>query len=253
MPLLLLLAAALVAGVASGLVAWHHRGRAPELDQPEAVTGLTLTFALPLAIAAGLLFAAVTYLVRTNAHLLGIDRGAADWGSEHASSLSTHGLNVVTHLGSVYTVVLLAAVVAVDELRAGRRWWGWLFLTAVIVGEEAIVGSVKLLVERVRPTLNPAAATLGPSFPSGHSANAAAFYAAAALLLGRGRSRPTRAGLAGAAVGIAVAVAASRVLLDLHWLTDVIAGLAVGWGWFAVCELTFGRRVTASRHGPSRQ
>ena len=46
--------------------------------------------------------------------------------------------------------------------------------------------------------------------------------------------------LAGAAVGIAVAVACSRVLLDLHWLSDVVAGLALGWGWFAVCAVAFG-------------
>ena len=49
--------------------------------------------------------------------------------------------------------------------------------------------------------------------------------------------------LAGLAAGIAVAVAASRVLLDVHWLTDVIAGLALGWGWFAVCAIAFGGRI----------
>ena len=79
MPLLLLLAAALVAGAAAGLLARRRRGRAAEAERAETDTGLTLTFALPLAIAGGLLFAAMTYLVRTNAHLLGIDRGVADW------------------------------------------------------------------------------------------------------------------------------------------------------------------------------
>jgi membrane-associated phospholipid phosphatase len=49
--------------------------------------------------------------------------------------------------------------------------------------------------------------------------------------------------LAGLAAGIAVAVAASRVLLDVHWLSDVIAGLALGWGWFAVCAIAFGGRI----------
>ena len=49
--------------------------------------------------------------------------------------------------------------------------------------------------------------------------------------------------LAGVAAGIAVAVAASRVLLDLHWLTDVIAGLMLGWAWFAVCAIAFGGRI----------
>jgi membrane-associated phospholipid phosphatase len=33
------------------------------------------------------------------------------------------------------------------------------------------------------------------------------------------------------------------VLLDLHWLTDVIGGLALGWGWFAVCAIAFGGRI----------
>jgi undecaprenyl-diphosphatase len=40
-----------------------------------------------------------------------------------------------------------------------------------------------------------------------------------------------------------VAVAASRVLLDLHWLSDVIAGLALGWAWFALCAIAFGGRL----------
>jgi membrane-associated phospholipid phosphatase len=38
-------------------------------------------------------------------------------------------------------------------------------------------------------------------------------------------------------------VAASRVLLDVHWLSDVIAGLALGWSWFAVCAIAFGGRI----------
>jgi len=64
-----------------------------------------------------------------------------------------------------------------------------------------------------------------------------------ALLIGRQCRRPARAALTGLAVGLAVAVAASRVLLDVHWLTDVIAGLALGWAWFSVCAVAFGGRL----------
>ena len=48
---------------------------------------------------------------------------------------------------------------------------------------------------------------------------------------------------AGLAVGLAVAVAASRVMLAEHWLSDVVAGLALGWAWFSVCAIAFGGRL----------
>ena len=102
---------------------------------------------------------------------------------------------------------------------------------------------VKDLVGRLRPTLNPAAASLGPSFPSGHAATAAAFYAAAALVIGRGLRGRVRHLAAAVAVSVAVAVAASRVLLDLHWLSDVVGGLALGWAWLALCAVVFGGRL----------
>ena len=112
----------------------------------------------------------------------------------------------------------------------------------MLVGQWLLTNGIKELLDRVRPTLNPVTETLGPSFPSGHTTAAAAFYAAAALVLGRGVGKHGRALLAGAAAGIAVAVACTRVLLDVHWLTDTVAGLFLGWAWFAICCVAFGGR-----------
>jgi membrane-associated phospholipid phosphatase len=267
MPLVLLFAVALSAGLAAALLAWRypraadparsaarkvgeeaetHPGLraalAPRLD-PEVATGLALTLALLLAIAGGVLFGVLAYLVRTNAHLLGIDRSVARWGNAHASRFSTHVLNDVTQLGSIYVVVVLCVILATVETVVQRSAWVAGFILAVMAGEEVLVLTVKQLADRVRPAFDPVAATFGPSFPSGHSATAAAFYATAALLIGRRQPRPRRAALIGLAIGIAVGVAASRVLLDVHWLTDVIAGLALGWAWFAVCSIAFGGRI----------
>ena len=61
-------------------------------------------------------------------------------------------------------------------------------------------------------------------------------------MLARKRSPRVRALLAGGAAGIAVGVATSRVMLDVHWLSDVIAGLAFGWAWFSICAVAFGGR-----------
>jgi undecaprenyl-diphosphatase len=114
------------------------------------------------------------------------------------------------------------------------------YLAAVTLGDSLVTNAVKHVVDRARPAIDPVAATLGPSFPSGHSSTAAAFFAALALLAGRRRPHAQKAALAGLAVGAAVAVACSRVLLDMHWLSDVVAGLALGWGWFALCTAAFG-------------
>jgi membrane-associated phospholipid phosphatase len=271
MPLLFLLIVALIVGSLVGLLTWRYPriaaspappaietarkvgetvGRHPRLRtflrarlDPVAATGLALTIAMLFAIGGGVVLGVLAYLTRSNAHLIGIDNSVAKWGSRHASAMSTHVINGITQLASAYTVIALGVVLAAVETIRERSVWVVPFIVAVMGGEEILVLAVKQLADRLRPAFNPAAATLGPSFPSGHSATAAAFYATAALLIGRRHGRSTRAVLAALAAAIAVAVAASRVLLDLHWLSDVIAGLALGWGWFAVCAIAFGGRI----------
>jgi membrane-associated phospholipid phosphatase len=211
---------------------------------PAVSTGLALTLALGLLILGGLALAVLAYLVRSSAALVDLDESVAQWGFDRASDLSDDALEVVTTLGETWFVIAAAIVLVVAErLRKQPTRWVAAYLAVVIVGQNALTRTIKELADRVRPDLNPIAETLGPSFPSGHSATAAAFYAAAALVLGRGRPRLTHALLAGGAVAITVAVAGSRVLLDVHWLSDVIAGVALGWAWFAACSVAFGGRI----------
>jgi len=138
---------------------------------------------------------------------------------------------------------VLAAVLAVAATVRTRNRWIVPFMLVVIAGTGLLTTTVKELADRARPAFDPIAETLGPSFPSGHSSWSAAFLAAAALILSRNRTPNQRAVLAGAAAALAVSVAATRVLLGVHWLSDVIAGLALGWAWFAVCAIAFGGRV----------
>ena len=203
---------------------------------------LALTLALAVAVAGGLLLGLLAYLMRSNERLVELDRSVGQWGADHATHWSTQLLQLVTDLaGTPMTVAVIVIVAFVEMVRAPNRWIPP-FLITVVVGEVVIVNTVKQLLHRVRPTFNPIAAHLGPSFPSGHSATAAALYAAVALTLARRRSPRTRALLAAGAAAIAVGVATSRVMLGVHWLSDVIAGLALGWAWFAICAIAFGGR-----------
>jgi membrane-associated phospholipid phosphatase len=214
------------------------RGR---LD-PATATGLALTLALGLAIIGGLLIGLLAYLVRTSGTLVDLDNDVGQWGVDNATSWSTDALRLVTQLGNTSFVIVVLIVVALFEYRRIPNRWVPVFLITVVAGEVILINTIKEILDRVRPTFNPIAETLGPSFPSGHSGLAAAFYAAAALALARRRSPRTRALLAGGAVAIAVAVACSRVLLGVHWMSDVIAGLAFGWAWFGICAIAFGGR-----------
>jgi membrane-associated phospholipid phosphatase len=210
---------------------------------PGAATALALTLAGAVAIGGIAALGLVGYLVRQNDALRRLDANAAQWGHDHATDVTETSLEIVTQLGETWLVAVAGLLVAAVEWRRGSRRLVAPFLLAVVVGDKVLTTSAKELLDRARPTLNPIAETLGPSFPSGHTSTAAAFFAAAALVLGCRRSRRTRAALAGGAVGVAVAVACSRVLLDVHWLTDVVGGLALGWAWFAVCAIAFGGRL----------
>jgi membrane-associated phospholipid phosphatase len=223
----------------------EHTGRTRSTSRldPKTETGLFLTLALLVLVAGGVILGTLGLLVRSNSSLLAIDRSVAPWGEQHISSFSQSLLDFVTSFGSTGVIVGFAVgVFVVETIRRPSRWLP-LFLIAVTVGQTLMSTQVKNLVDRVRPTANPIAHTLGPSFPSGHTTGAAACFAAFALVLGRGRSRNVQAVLAGAAVFVAVAVAASRVLLGVHWLTDVLGGLALGWAWFALCSIAFGGRL----------
>jgi len=216
--------------------------RAARLD-PERATGLALTLAVAIVLVGGVVLSLLAVVVRSTDLLAGLDTAAAEWGNRHASAWSHDAITLLTRLGETWVVVSVAVVVAAVDLGRTRSRWAVPFLLAVMVGDKLLTEAIKQLVDRARPALEPVAATLGPSFPSGHTSTAAASWAAFALIAGRWWGPRAWPALAGTAVGIAVAVAVSRVLLDVHWLSDVLAGLALGWAWFAVCAIAFGGRV----------
>ena len=91
------------------------------------------------------------------------------------------------------------------------------------------------------------------SFPSAHSAQAAATYGALAYLAGRAAPRWGQQVAAWtAATLIVLLVGFSRLYLGVHWLSDVLGGFALGAGWLAVvitASATY-RRLRAQRPPP---
>jgi undecaprenyl-diphosphatase len=210
---------------------------------PRAATGLALTLAVVVVIVAAGALTALVGMVRSNAGLVTYDRGVAVWGARESTATAAMILRAFTWVGSTIGVVAVAIVVAVLAFRRLRRISVVPYLVLVVGGQDLVANLIKLAVNRARPTVAQLVVPTGSSFPSGHTTAAAACYAAFALVLGIERGPRMRALLFAGAVAIAVAVGCSRVFLGVHWLTDVLGGLALGWGWFALISIVFGGRL----------
>jgi undecaprenyl-diphosphatase len=224
-------AGALLLFGAGWLVATHPRWRRPVRDipaekvtrallfrrflharlDPASATGLALTVALAVIFLAALAFGMLSDMIASHTGLARLDAGAAAWGARHATRQSTRVLGWLTLLGSTLVVSLLGAVAAVVDWARRHRVAAAGFLLTVIAGQNLIANGVKLLVRRARPPVPHLAAATGFSFPSGHTASAAATYAALALLAGSGRHWRTRVWLWTAAAAVAAAKVASRL------------------------------------------
>jgi undecaprenyl-diphosphatase len=205
-----------------------------------ARTGARLVVGLLGVLAVGVVAVPLALLVRGGyGPLLAADRDVSA-EAERAVSDSTALLQLaqaMTLLGDPVGITIAASVLA---LVLWRRGHSRLALYVVVARAGAIVLSqgLKHLVDRARPVFDaPVAEALGASFPSGHALGSAVFWTTCAVLLAPRVRRP-RLLLAGAVL-VAVLVSASRVLLGVHFLSDVTGGLLLGLGWAAVCTAVF--------------
>lgn len=168
------------------------------------------------------------------------DVAAAEYGRDNATDGSISSLRAVTDLGGTLYLLAVMALIGVYHVARRKDWGPLAYLATVGIGVSLLNNGLKLIVDRGRPEIGQLAGHAGSSFPSGHSAAAAACWAAIMLVLMRRRSAGARLAGGFVAVLLAIAVATTRVLLGVHWLSDVVAGVLVGWAWFAVTTLAFG-------------
>jgi undecaprenyl-diphosphatase len=169
----------------------------------------------------------------------------------HAASMGSGALRgvakIVTDLGSPLAVDIVA--IAAAAWWAWRRQWWFVGAMAVArLGELGVESLAKAVVGRPRPNLLPVLTSASnSSFPSGHSAGSAAVYGTLAVLVALRLKR--RAGwLIAVAAVFVLLVAASRVVLGVHYPTDVLAGLAIGTAWMGagLAVVSFAHRKSES-------
>jgi membrane-associated phospholipid phosphatase len=176
---------------------------------------------------------------------------------DHAAAARLNGLvaghgavvaviKTVTWLGSdgVLWAVIGAAVVV---LALRKRWWLAAYLLVTGAGALVLDPVLKSLVGRLRPVVaHPIAHGAGNSFPSGHSLGSMVCYGAILLVfLPAARGRRWRTAFITVIAVLIALIGISRILLGVHYLSDVVGAWTLGITWLGLTAFAFelGRRA----------
>ena len=148
-------------------------------------------------------------------------------------------VKAITWLGSsgvLWTVIGPATVI----LALRRQWRLAAYLLVTGAGALILDPILKSLVGRLRPVVaHPIAHGTGDSFPSGHSLGSIVCYGAILLVFlpaARGRWRPA---FITVIVALIALIGISRILLGVHYLSDVVGAWAIGITWLGVTAFAF--------------
>ncbi len=185
-----------------------------------------------------------------------LDQLFSDAVREHTPGWAVQAFAWITRLGDTVTLSVLCIMVAAVLLLRGRRWLALAWVLAV--GGNAVLNTtLKAVFARTRPLHEGGLIQAdGWSFPSGHSSGTVVVCGMLAYVLLQ--TLPPRFAwraslpLVLAAVATAFAVGSSRVFLQVHFATDVLAGFASGGAWLAVCiiSMEWTRHYRQTRGGP---
>jgi undecaprenyl-diphosphatase len=161
--------------------------------------------------------------------LVDFDRRVAAWFAQHR----TPNLNTYTMWGSdiadTVIKIVATALLALVLLLVWRRWLEPLVLVVSLILEAAVFITVTWLVGRPRPDVERLEGSpVNSGFPSGHTAAAAAYSALAVVIFWHTRRRSLRILVASLSVLVTLVVAIARMYRGMHYLTDVLAGVALG-------------------------
>lgn len=166
-------------------------------------------------------------------------RAGHPWLAGTMRDFSGLGSTVVLTLFTVATVVYLALF--------SSRTLAFLVVSSVVSGA-VLVSVFKTVFGRLRPdAMFAELVTPGLSFPSGHASMSALVFLTIGALIAASRSRVNeRIYILATAALLALLVGVSRVLLGVHWATDVLGGWAFGTAW-AMLWLVLARHFIKNR------
>lgn len=182
------------------------------------------------------------------------DHRLTDWVVAHRTPTWNHLTVWGSYLAETVTKVTVTAALGLVLVMVWRRW----FETVVLVVSLAIEASAFIVVTAVVSRDRPDVARLdgspvGSSFPSGHTAAAAAYVAVAVVVFWHTRNRWARLAAVMFTALIPVVVAAARIYRGMHFLSDTVAGVVLGGGAVLLTVVVLGRSPQGIQIASSRE
>jgi membrane-associated phospholipid phosphatase len=227
----LLLASALLGADA----AWRRAVRRREGHDAAALGLLRPTTAIATVVAALVIAAVIAVEVREQAGLTVFDAQLATDLRANMPRPILHAIAWLTQLGNPIVLAFVTAIVTVVLAVRRHRRLAVIWLCA-LAGTALINNGLKAWFQRERPMHDHGfVIEHSYSFPSGHASGSMVFYGMLAyVLLVLCPARFHRRIVAGAVVVITL-VGVSRILLQVHYFSDVMAGYATGLAWLTLC------------------
>ena len=180
--------------------------------------------------------------------LVRADQDVSEWFVDRRTPMLDDWATAGALLADTFVKIIVTALIAGIMLAVWRNWRDPLMVAIPLVLEASVFITVTWLVGRPRPDVprledSPVAS----SFPSGHTAAAAAYSAIAVVVFWRFRNVWVRAAVVVLVVAIPIIVGVARVYAGMHYLTDVVAGVLLGLASVLVVWLVLrGREVAAA-------
>lgn len=202
---------------------------------PRPAIGRHLAAGFFIILAGTAVFAGLATQLGAAQALVRADQALTDALDTSVAPLTQQVFAALTHLADTATLTVLCIGMAIALIARGRRGLalGWV---VALAGNGLLNQTLKQMVGRARP-LEPhnMVHAIGLSFPSGHSSGAVVAYGMLGYLALRLLPRRWQLPALLAAVTLAFTVGASRLLLRVHFASDVLAGFASGAAWLALC------------------
>ena len=233
--LIALLTAVLAGGAACVGLQRRHAARTVEAEPRSPRMLLSLALGFSAIVVAAALFAWIAERA-TPTHTLGrADQWLADGIAATLPWSALRAFSVLTHFGD--RAVLIALGVGVALALLWRRHTGLALGWAVaLLGNAALNPMLKHLFERARPVHEHGLTVEdGYSFPSGHSSGSMVVYGMLLYLALQLLPPRWHAPAVMATIAVILTTACSRIFLQVHFASDVVAGLLSGGTWLLVC------------------